>query len=173
MPNPSPFATNAFGVQSSSLDVADPGTPTSMSYHGLAIVVQGNIVGRFTSWNPDGAYNRDGEHVYELNRGTIGLPVDYVPGKATGFTVSYGRTEVWEQELERTLGYGSVFQNLTDQRRPFVTQEFLYRGDNPYRVWQYSDCWFRSKNPEAFAADGNYIYRVTGQIAYVSRIRVL
>jgi hypothetical protein len=173
MPNPSPFATNAFGVQTSSIDFTDPGSPTSMTYHGLAIVVQGNIVGRFTSWNPEGAYNRDGEHVYELNRVTMGKPVDYIPGKATGFTVSYGRTEVWDQELERTLGYPAAWADLTDQNRPFVSQEFLYKGTDPYRVWQYSGCWFRSKNPEGWTADGNYIYRVSGQIAYVSRIRVL
>ena len=67
-----------------------------MSYHGAAIVVNNAIVGRIQSWHPEGAYNRDGEHVYELSNVTIGLPVDYVPGKSTGFTVSFARTEVRE-----------------------------------------------------------------------------
>lgn len=173
MPNASPFATNAYGVQSTSLDYTDPGAPTTMSYHGAAIVVGGNIVGRIQSWQPDGAYNRDGELIYELSNVTIGKPVDFVPGKVTGFTIAYTRTEVWGQELEKTLGYANVFADLTDQNRPFITQEYLYQGSTPYRVWQYSGCWFKSKNPEAWAADGNYIYRVSGQIQYVSRIQVL
>ena len=173
MPNPSPFATNAYGVQSQSIDYSDPGAPTTMSYHGFALVVNQNIVGRIQSWNPEGAYSRDGEHLYELNKNTAGLPVDYVPGKATGFHVSFSRNEVWGQELELALGYDSVFANLTDQTRPFVGQEFLFKGSDPYRVWQYSGCWFNAKNPEGWTADGNYVYRITGSIAYVSRIRVL
>jgi len=172
MPNPSPFATNAFGVQSATLDFTDPGAPTTMTYHGAALVVAGNIVGRINSWQPEGAYNRDGEHVYELSKVTIGKPVDYVPGKATGFTVSFARTEVWNEELELTLGYSSVFSDLTDQTRPFVIQEFLYKGTDPYRVYQYSGCWLKTKNPDAWTADGNYIHKITGQLAYVSRIRV-
>ena len=174
MPNPSPFATNAYGVQSATLDYSDPSNSVStMTYHGACICVGGNIVGRINSWQPEGAYNRDGEHVYELNKQTIGKPVDYVPGKATGFTVSFAHTEVWDQELEIALGFGSVFSDLTDQTRPFVVQEFLYKGTNPYRVFQYSGCFLKAKNPEAWAADGNYIHKVTCQMAYVSRIKVL
>lgn len=173
MPNPSPFGANNFGVTAQALDVADAGSPSSMSYHGAAIVVNNNIVGRIQSWNPEGAYNRDGEHVYELSRVTIGKPVDYVPGKITGLTVSFARTEVWDQELELALGFGAVWADLTDQNRPFVVQEFLYKGQDPYRVWQYSGCWMKSKNPEGWTADGNYIYKISGQLAYVSRTRVL
>jgi hypothetical protein len=173
MANPSPFGTNAFGVQAQSLDFTDPGAPTTMMYSGTAIVVNNNIVGRIQSWHPDGAYNREGEHVYELSKVTVGLPVDYVPGRATGFTVSYTRTEVWGQELELTLGFSNAFATLVDQTRPFTVQEYLYKGTDIYRCWQYSGCWLKSKNPEAFAADGNYIYRVSGQLAYVSRIQVV
>ena len=173
MPNPSPFATNNFQVQTQSLDYKDPTlVPSTMTYHGLAICVNGNIVGRIQAWHPEGAYNRDGEHIYELSRITIGKPIDYVPGKATGFTVSFTRTEIWGQELELTLGFSNVFSDLTDQTSAFVIQEFLYQGTNPYRVWQYNGCWLKAKNPEAWTSDGNYIYRVTGQLAYVSRLRI-
>jgi hypothetical protein len=171
MPNPSPFGTNAFGVTSQPLDYTK-GAPQTMSYHGMTICVNGNIVGRINSWHPDGAYSRDGEHVYELSSFTIGKPIDYVPGKSTGFTVSFTRTEVWGEELELTMGYPNVFATLADQTYPFVIQEFVYKGQAAYRKWQYSGCWFKAKNPEAFTADGNYIYKVTGQIAYVSRIKV-
>lgn len=171
MPNPSPFATNTYQVQTQSLDFQQTGD--SMSYHGAAIVVQGNLVGRIQSWQPDGAYNRDGELVYELNMNTAGLPIDFVPGKATGFTVSFARIEAWDQEFERALGYANVFSTLIDQTRPFVIQEFLYKGNTPYRVYQYSGCWLKSKNPEAWTSDGNFIHKISGQLAYVSRIRVL
>lgn len=171
MANPSPFGTNGFGVTSSSLDYTDPNNLQTMSYHGAQIVVNNAIIGRIQSWQPDGAYNRDGEHVYELSRVTIGKPIDYVPGKATGFTVSFTRTEIWNQELELALGFANVFADLTDQTRPFTVQEFLYQGQNVYRVWEYRGCWLKAKNPEAWTADGNYIHRVTGQLAYVARIK--
>jgi len=173
MPNPSPFGTNNYGVSSQTLDYTDVQAPQTMSYHGAAICVQGNIVGRIQSWNPEGAYNRDGEHVYELSRVTIGKPVDYVPGKITGLTVSFARTEVWGQELELALGFNSVWADLTDQTRPFIVQEFLFKGNDPYRIYQHNGCWMKTKNPEGWTADGNYIFKVSGQLAYVSRIRVL
>lgn len=171
MANASPFATNGFGVSTSSLDYTNADDLQSMSWHGASIVVNNNIVGRIQSWHPDGAYNRDGEHVYELSRLTIGKPIDYVPGKATGFTVSFARTEIWDQELEKALGFNNVFSDLTDQTRPFTVQEFLYRGQQIYRVFEYRGCWLKAKNPEAWTSDGNYIHRVTGQLAYVSRIQ--
>ena len=171
MANPSPFGTNGFGVASASLDYTDPNNLQTMSYHGAQVVVNNAIVGRIQSWQPDGAYNRDGEHIYELSRVTIGKPIDYVPGKATGFTVSFTRTEIWNQELELALGFANVFADLTDQTRPFTVQEFLYQGQNIYRVWEYRGCWLKAKNPEAWTADGNYIHRVTGQMAYVARIK--
>lgn len=171
MANASPFGTNGFGVTSSSLDYTDPNALQTMSYHGAQIVVNNAIIGRIQSWQPDGAYNRDGEHVYELSRVTIGKPIDYVPGKVSGFTVSFTRTEIWNQELELALGFANVFADLTDQTRPFTVQEFLYQGQNIYRVWEYRGCWLKAKNPEAWTSDGNYIHRVTGQMAYVARIR--
>lgn len=169
--NPSAFATNSYQVQSQSLTHQQAGD--SMSYHGACLVVAGNLVGRIQSWQPDGAYNRDGEHVYELNKNTIGKAIDYVPGKATGLTVSFARIEAWGEEFEKALGYSDVFADLTDQTRPFVIQEFLYKGSDPYRIYQYSGCWLKSKNPEAWTSDGNYIHKISGQLAYVSRVKVL
>ncbi len=171
MPSPSAFGTNGFGVASRSLDYSNANDLQTMSYHGAAIVVGDNLVGRIQSWHPSAAYNRDGEHVYELSRVTMGKPIDYVPGKATGFTVSFSRTEIWGQELELALGFDSVFTDLTDQSRPFTIQEFLFRGGEAYRVYEYRGCWLRAKNPEAWASDGNYIHRVAGELAYVTRIR--
>lgn len=173
MANPSPFATNAHGVQTSFLDFADAGAPTSITYHGASIVIRGNIVGRLQSWQPAGAYTREGDHVYELSHLTAGLPVDYVPGRATGFTVSFARNEVWDQELERVLGYSNVFNSLVDQTRPFEIQEFMFKGNTPYRIWEYRGCWLRSKNADQWEATGNFIHKITCELAYVSRIRTL
>ena len=173
MANPSPYATNSYGVQTSPIDFTDAGAPTSITYHGASIVIRGNIVGRLQSWQPEGAYNREGDHVYELSHVTSGLPIDYVPGRATGFTVSFARTEVWDQEFERILGYNAVFNTLIDQTRPFDVQEFMFKGQSPYRIFEYRGCWLRSKNSEGWTADGNFIHRISSQLAYVSRIRTL
>jgi hypothetical protein len=170
--NMSAFASNVHEVKVTPLDFAATGAPTIKTYHGLSIVVEGNIVGRINSWQPNGAYNRNGTHIYELHHNTFGVPVDYVPSVATGFTIAFARAEVWDQEIERTLGFTNVFNNLTDQTRPFIIQEYLFKGQDLYRVWQYSGCWFQEKNFDAFTSDGDGVHRVTGTIAYVSRIRV-
>jgi hypothetical protein len=143
-----------------------------MTYHGISIVVEGNVVGRITSFART-PYTRAGTHLYELNHATFGKPVDYVPGQATGFTITATRVEVWRQELEVALGFGSVWNDLTDQTRPFRVQEFLYRGTIPYRVWTYLGCWFQDRNEDAFTPEGDAIIRANATIAYVSRIRTL
>jgi hypothetical protein len=171
MANPSPFAQNSAGVKTQALDHANPYAPTTMSYHGGSIVVNGKIVGRITDWQPAGAYNREGSHVYELNNNTWGLPVDYVPGRATGFNITFTRNEVWTQELELALGYSAVWENLTDQTFPFTGQEYLFRGATVYRVWTYYGCWFTEKNPTAWGAQEDGIIKASCNMAYISRKR--
>lgn len=171
MPSPTPFATNAFGVRVNPVDFTQPGTPTTQMYHGGTIVVNGNIVGRINSWHAAGAYNREGVHVFEVNKETWGLPVDYVPGRVTNFNITFTRAEVWNQELELTLGYDGVWNNLTDQTHPFVAQEFLFQGTVPYRTWSYFGCWFTEKNPVEWSAEGDGVIKVNCNMAYVSRRR--
>ncbi|MCH7511921.1 MAG: GNAT family N-acetyltransferase [Chloroflexi bacterium] len=80
-----------------------------------------------------------------------------MPGQATGYTVSFTRVEVWNQELELTLGFGSVFDDLMDQTRPWVTQEYLFRGNELNKLWQYSGCWFQNKNNNNWESGGDAI----------------
>lgn len=169
MANKTPFATNPFGVQVQPIDHTQPGAPTVQLYHGGSVVVNGNIVGRIDEWHPAGAYNRDGAHVYEVHHNTWGAPVDYVPGRVTGFNITWTRGEVWEQELELTLGYGSLWKDLTDQTFPFESREFLFRGINLYRTWSYSGCWFTEKNPVAWSSEGDGRIKVNCNMAYVRR----
>lgn len=175
MASPTPFATNTFSQQVNAgnghFDYTKQGTPTVMTYHGGSIVVNGNIIGRINSWQPAGAFNREGNHVYELNNNTWGLPVDFVPGKATGFNITFTRSEVWSQELEICLGYGNVFSNLTDQTFPFNAIEYLFKGNVVYRQWSYNGCWFMEKNYDAWTADGDGIIKVNCNMAYVARKR--
>ena len=173
MANISPYATNSFGQTVNPIDFTKPGTPTLMLYHGGSIVVGNNIIGRITNWQAAGAYTREGVHIYELNNNTWGLPVDYVPGRATGFNVTFTRNEVWTQELEIALGYGAIWDNLTDQNYPFGAQEFLYKGTVPYRTWSYSGCWFTEKNPNEMTSDGDGVIKVACGMAFVSRKRTL
>jgi hypothetical protein len=173
MPNASPFANNAYGVQVRPLDYSVPDAPTTKTYHGKSIVVNGNIVGRVTSWNPSAAYTRAGTHQFEMSHLTFGRPVDYVPGIITGPTIALTRTEVWFEELDIALGYTPVWNDLADQDRPFEIYEYLFRGTNLYRVWRYTGCWFQDRNEEAFTAEGDGVVRVNATIAYVSRIRTV
>lgn len=174
MASPTPFATNNHAVTSPGINFDAPGSVTSKTYHGLAIVCNGNIVGRIEQWNPS-MFNRGGSHVHELNAFTFGRPVDYVPGVATNFTVSATRTEVWGQEFERTLGFSTVWADLIDQDRPFEIHEYLYRNMNQiYRVWVYSGCWFQERNEEAKSATSEAPrFMVNATIAFVSRRRTI
>jgi hypothetical protein len=171
MPSPTPYATNTVGAQAGLVDFTQPYTPTTMMTHGGTIVVNGNIIGRINNWHAAGAYNREGTHVYEVNYNTWGVPVDYVPGRATGFNLTMTRSEVWDQELELTLGYTGLWNNLTEQTFPFVAQEFLFKGALPYRTWSYFCAWFTEKNPSEFSAESNGLYQVTCGMAYISRRR--
>lgn len=167
-----PYATNPVGATTKALEADATHAPTIQTYHGGSIVVGGNIIGRITEWQPAG-YTRAGSHVYELNQNSWGVPVDYVPGIASDFNISLTRNEVWSEELEITLGFNAVFENLTDQTRPYTAKEFIYRGSTPYRQWDHYGCWLTSKNRSAWSSEGNGIISVSGAMAYVSRKRTL
>lgn len=172
MASPTPFASNPHGVRVRPLDFDAAGAPTIKTYHGISIVVNGRIIGRVQSWNPQ-MYARNGAHVYELNHLTFGRPVDYVPSINTGYQVSVNRVEVWDQEFERALGYPAVWADLIDQNRPFAMQEYLFRGSAVYRVWLYSGCWFQNRNEEGFTAEGDAKTVVNGEVHFVSRTRAV
>lgn len=172
MPSPTPYATNNFGVRIKPLDYSHPHAPATKTYHGLAIVVNGNIVGRIQNWNPQ-MYTREGEHVYELNHLTYGRPIDYVPGRNTNYTCTFSHLEVWEQELERALGYPAMWVDLIDQDKPFTVNEFLFKGNSPYSVFVYSGCWFTGKNLNDFTVDGVPKIMANGEISFVSRTKAV
>jgi len=173
MPSVSPYGTNAFGISVKPLDFSVPDAPTTKTYHGLSIVVGGNIVGRIKSFSPEGAYTREAVHVYELSHVTWGRPVDIVPGKATGFNLSMTRVEVWFQELELALGYPAVWNDLCDQDRPFTCYEYLFRGATLYRVWRYAGCWFTARTESEATSDGDGLYTTTSGMMYVQRTRTV
>lgn len=168
----SPYADNAFGVRTRDINFDAPGSPTTMTYHGISLVVNGKAIGRIQSWTPQ-MYQRDGELVYELSKYTFGRPVDYVPSKNTGYTIEGSRTEIWDQETERVFGYPAPFTDLIDQDRPFTVSEYLFRGPQVYRTWSYMGCWFGAKNVDSVTAEGNAKYMSNFTINFVSRIRTV
>lgn len=169
MPSTAPFGTNAFGVTVKPIDYSNPQSPTTKTYHATSIVANGFIIGRISSWQIDG-YSRSATHVRELSHKTWGRPVDIVPGISEGYQITFDRAEVWDQELEKALGFGSVFDDLADQDRPFQLQEYLFQGNNLYSVWNYDGCWLTSRNESTRSADGDGIIRVEGgTIMYVKR----
>jgi hypothetical protein len=174
MASPTPYALNDYGVQVQSLDYTkfpQSGSNAMMTYHAGSIVVNGKIIGRIDNWQPAGAFTREGSHVYEVSNQTWGVPVDYVPGRATGFNITWTRGEIWNQELELALGYRAVWKNLTDQTHPFVANEMLFKGATLYRTWIYSGCWFTEKNHTEWSSEGDGRIKVNCAMAYVSRNR--
>jgi len=142
-------------------------------YHGVSICTGDSskpayIIGRIQSWQPD-SYTRDGIHLYELANNSFGRPVEWIPGKATGFTIAVTRAEVWKSEMELALGYGALFDDLVDQNKPFVIREFWLRGIVTAQIWEYTGCWFTNKNMDAITSDGDGITKISATIAYVSR----
>lgn len=166
------YAGNAHRVSVKPLDFDAEGSPTTKTFHGVTIVVNSRVVGRVSSWNPQ-MYNRPGQWVYELSYHTFGRPVDYVPGRNEGYTATLARTEVWNQEIEVAMGFGAVFNDLCDQDRPWITDEYLFRGSSGqnqlYRWWQCTGCWFSNRNEDAFSSEGETMIRVSAEVAFVSR----
>jgi len=158
----------------SPLDYSDStgnGVLTTKVYHGVSISVNNtNVVGRIQSWQPD-SYTREGIHLYELADTSFGRPVEYIPGKTTGFTIAVTRAEVWGSEMELAFGFSANFHDLIDQTRPFSIKEFWYKGNaqGGNQVWEYRGCWFTGKNMDAITSDGDGVTKISATLAYVSR----
>lgn len=169
MSNVAPFA-NPYNARVNPLEVSEQAN-TAMTYHGGAIACNGKIVGRIKDWTP-GKFERNLTEIREISNTTWGVPVDNVPGISSGYSVSFTRTEVWQQELETVLGFGATFNSLADQTRPFEAFEYLYRGTTPYRVWLYKGCWFTNKSPNSWSASGDGVIEVSCEFGYVVRHKV-
>lgn len=168
---------NNFGVQNvTPLNYKSPqGALTTKVYHGVSITAgdDSNIIGRIQSWAPD-SYTREGIHLYELADLSFGRPVEFVPGKATGFTIAITRAEVWDSEMEIAFGFGKTFNDLIDQTRPFSVKEFWIRGNSgKSQVWEYKGCWFTGKNIEALDSGGDGVTKISATLAYVSRVKTV
>jgi hypothetical protein len=150
------------------------GLLTTKVYHGVSITSGDNasVIGRIQSWQPD-SYTRDGIHLYELADISFGRPVEFIPGKATGFTIAVTRAEVWESEMEIAFGF-DLFDDLIDQTRPFSVREFWIKGKSGIsQVWDYKGCWFTSKNIDAITSDGDGVTKISATLAYVSRLKTV
>lgn len=152
------------------MDYSKDGMFTSKTYHGLSILVGGQVVGRIQSWAPD-ARTRTATHKWELNADSFGRPVDLIPSKADGYSISVGRIDVWDAEIELACGYGAVWSDLIDQNYPFVFSEQLYRGNELYRSWDYPSCWFTSYAEQSSEAEGDGAYLITASVMHMPRIK--
>lgn len=161
-------ASNAFSVTVPPLDFTKAGAPTTQSVHGIAITVNGQIIGRIQNWNVQ-IYARVVTHVRELNKDTFGRPVDAVPAINEGYTASGQRAEVWKEELEKACGYAQVFEDLIDQTFPFSIKELWFRGRTIYRISDYLGCWFTDTNLDAWDVGGDAIVRRNFNLLFVSK----
>ena len=164
------FAGNPYNQTVEPIDQTDKYAPTSKTYHGITLVVNGNVLGRVQSWNTNGAYTREGNHVYELNNRTFGRPVDFVPGIATGYSITAQVAELWGSELEIQTGSTSRYIDLISQTKPFQAQEFWFRGSEAYEVWTYLGCWMTDANENDFTNQGDARVLRNFTFSYVSRV---
>ena len=166
-------ATNKFHVDRATapIDFDAPYAPVVQTYHGFSLNVDGATLGRFTTWTPQ-QLDRVVTLTRELNPRTFGQPIDAVPGISNNFTVSFGRIEVWNEEVEKVFGEEDIYTLLLDQTRPFAIDEVYQRGNQIYRRYRYLGCWFSSKNVSAFEAEGDAIIRVDGEITFVNKVRL-
>jgi hypothetical protein len=168
-----PFGSNNYGVTVAPIDWTADNAPFSMTYHGLTVVSNDRIVGRITSWNP-AELARENALIYELSYLTFGRPVDQVPGRATGYTVTGTSAEMWEKEIEKRLAANSpnddlVFSDLMDQVRAFTVYEHWFKGTVPYRTWVYYGCWLTSKGEDAYTSEGDARVMSNFTFQYVQR----
>jgi len=142
---------------------------TTKVYHGVSITAgDSQVIGRIQSWQPD-SHTREGVHLYELANVSWGRPVEYVPGKATGYTIAVTRAEVWNAEMEKAFGFKNLFDDLMDQTKAFQVKEFWLKGSEIMQIWHYRGCWFQNKNMDAVTSDGDGVTRISATLAYVSR----
>lgn len=169
-------ASNRFNIEANrqpiAIDFDAPYAPTTMTYHGFSLQVGGVTIGRFTDWTPQ-ELDRAATPSRELNALTFGQPVDTIPGIAETFTLSWGRVEVWNEEVERALGEDDVYTLLLNQIRPLAVDEVYQRGLAIYRQYRYLGVWFTGKSTDAFSSEGDGIVKVSGTFAFTNKIRVI
>ena len=98
MASQTPYASNAFGVETAAIDHTAEGTPTVQTYHGGTIAVGNNVIGRINEFQAAGAYNREMSHVYEVNHKTWGNPCSRataIASPARCRTAGQSRRKVW------------------------------------------------------------------------------
>jgi hypothetical protein len=151
---------------------------TTKTYHGLAIVVNNITVGRISSYKVP-TLARTITPVRELTPtgqagGSFGRVIEMVPGKAEdgSYTLTVARTEVWGNEMELAFGFAATFLDLTDQDRPFILEEQLYKGQTRYQTFRYSGCWFSELGQDDYTADGEAIIKVNATIMFTSRVKL-
>jgi hypothetical protein len=160
--------TNSFNVSVPPLDFTKKHAPTSQTYHGITIKVNGKVVGRISNWTVN-VYQRTVTHVRELNAKTFGRPIDIVPSINDGYTITANRTEVWGEELEKAVGYSQAFDDLINQTYPFSIQELWFKGVQIYRITDYHGCWFTNTDLESWDVTGDAIVKRSCAIMFCSK----
>lgn len=153
-------------------DFSRDGMFTAKTYHGLNICVNETVIGRVQTWGT-GSRTRTVTPKWELSKENFGRPVELVPSKAEGYTLSIGRIEIWNNELEIALGYGAMWSDLIDQNYPITLSERLYKGTQLMRSWSYPACWFNSYSEEQITSEGDGYYQVTAEITHLPRYNTL
>jgi len=165
---------NAYGVKA---PVLESNASRTKTYHGAAIVIGNEIVGRIKEWTP-GPISRPANLLKEISKSSYGEPIDIIPQSPENYNIAFTRTELWtgsgiKGETELAMGYTRVWEKLTDQRFPFKIEEIIWQGKDIYSRWAYYGCWFVEKSANTWSATGDGIIEVNCQLMYVNRKRII
>jgi len=143
-----------------------PSTLTKTS-HALTIKVNGEAIGLINGWNP--TQSRTVTGIYEIGTDNSGNPVEYMPGNATGLTISISRYDMYTKRMEEAFGTKDLVM-LTRQSEPFDVHEVWKTVDGKDERFIYTGCWFTSLG-RTIRSDDNRIINVNATLVYTKKIK--
>ena len=144
-----------------------PNTATRTS-HAMSIRANGITIGMIQSWGH--TQTRAVAHVYEINLGTSGEPIETVPGNVGGLTISVNRYDLYTKRMEEAFGTPD-FEMLGTQDRPFEVRETWTFPNNSIEARAYVGCWFSSLG-RTYTAGGDRLVQVQGTLTFVKKHRI-
>lgn len=94
---------------------------TIRTSHAISIKAGSLVIGNIQSWSP--SQSRAITPQYEIDAVGVGLPLEQVPGVASGLTIQIARYDLYTSKMEEVWGTPKPFWMLTDQHNPIDVEE--------------------------------------------------
>lgn len=152
--------------------VKNPPDTLVKTSHGIQIKVNGETIGAISRWDP-APYEREFNHIYELNPLSSGHPVDLVPANIRGFNITVNRYDIWKKPFEKVFGGSmSIYEALGMQERPFEVNQFLWHPDGYKELIIYRGSWM-NRVGRSYNVTGDRIVMVDATLVFLRREKVL